>query len=200
AAELGQGTAALHQDRVAPYTIELGDALTPAHFPEAGSLVQRTRAGVLGEERTLQRPDAGGFRIDDQLLEQRAADTASARSSRHVDRQLGDPGVDRARRHGRQCGPTERVPGVIGRDGDAASHGEPPRRPRLPVPRSSGLEGGLAGSYAFEVDGPYRVPVRLEHRPDQDGDRGLRGAHEGKMIAAPGGVMMWDSHLTVRRA
>src|SRR5690348_2729895 len=66
-----EGAAPLEEDRVAPDPVSLPDALAGSDDTEAAALVQRQRGAVLREDRGLDRPDCGGFRAGDQLLEER---------------------------------------------------------------------------------------------------------------------------------
>jgi hypothetical protein len=60
---------AFEEKDVAPLAVELAEALAPPHNLEANALVQTNTALVLGEDASLDRPDAGGFGAGDQLLE-----------------------------------------------------------------------------------------------------------------------------------
>jgi hypothetical protein len=78
------GAAPLGKDGVVPVAVELRDALAAADDPEPATLLQVQARSVLGESRALDHSDALGLRLDDQSLEEQAAQAAAARKDRHV--------------------------------------------------------------------------------------------------------------------
>jgi hypothetical protein len=136
-----------------------GRSAPTANLPELAPSDQGQAGDVLGEDRALERPDPRPLRRLDQGLQEGLADPMTPGRGRHVEADLGDPGVDRPGRDGAQGRPPDECsPGP----GHEAAMRQVAAIPRPPV-GGVRLEGGVAGGDSLPVDGPDRLPVGRRH-------------------------------------
>src|SRR6202012_3104812 len=98
----------------APLAMHAPDALAPAHNPESCFLVKTNAGGILGENPSLQSPDAVTLRLLDQLGQQRGANSLPPLVLCEVNADLGHAAVDFAAGHGTQRRPPHDIVTVDG--------------------------------------------------------------------------------------
>jgi hypothetical protein len=119
---------------------------------------------VLGEDPTLDRPDATGVGMRDQGFEEGAADALTAQASVHVHAVFQDPRVCAAIRDLRRRNPADHL-AMAG--GNESILGRMRRRPALER-RDLRLERGVTGGDPIGVNGADRRPVLVAERADHE--------------------------------
>jgi hypothetical protein len=82
--------AALGQNGIVPFAVSLCDSNPPANYTKATGCLQCEASGVVGNCRTLKRPNAISLGRLNECLQQRTTNTASAGSRGDVYPNLGD--------------------------------------------------------------------------------------------------------------
>ena len=113
--------ASFDEQGVAPATVVLSDSFAGSDGAEASGGVQGSAGAVLGEDRGLDRPDAGRFADVDEPVEQQPPEVLATGIGVDVDGVLDDAGVAGAGGDGAGGDPAEHGVQVV--DGDVAVRG-----------------------------------------------------------------------------
>ena len=147
-------------EHVAPATVgHLPDALAQPHQAEPARAVQRDAGLVLGEDPSLQGPEARLLGDVDEAVQQFPADAAAKMRAVDVDRHRADPAVDTARGDRAEGCPADHLAAC------ARGHGRearPRRRPLIPARRG---RARMSPRRRLSPPGRSAGPPRTSPRP-----------------------------------
>lgn len=156
----GGGASPFEEERIPPYTVMKGDALSSSNDPESARTVQCDARFILRKYRCLKRPDAVRLRLINETVEQPPSYSLPSSGRRNVHAHLCHAFVDFSRRDRAESGPSDNC-SVVLRDESARS--EVRSVPPVPVGHG-GFECCLSCSDSFGVDRPNIRPVGRRHR------------------------------------